>query len=49
MMYGAQTWGTRDGKAVKASVMRPLKMVQNKSGGYKRTPTAVLERQTFRP
>jgi hypothetical protein len=50
MMYGAQTWGTQDGKAVKASVMRPLRMVQNKclrriTGGYKRTPTAALERE----
>jgi hypothetical protein len=49
MMYGAQIWGTQDGKAVKASVMQPMKMVQNKclgriTGGYKRTPMAALER-----
>jgi hypothetical protein len=50
MMYGARIWGTRDGKAVKASVMQPMKMVQNKclrriTGGYKRTPMAALERE----
>lgn len=48
MMYGARIWGTQDGKAVKASVMQPMKMVQNKclrriTGGYKRTPIAALE------
>jgi hypothetical protein len=40
----------QDGKAVKASVMQPMKMVQNKclrriTGGYKRTPMAALERE----
>ena len=45
MMYGARIWGSQDGKAVKASVMQPMKMVQNKclrriTGGYKRTPMA---------
>jgi hypothetical protein len=50
MMYGARIWGSQDGKAVKASVMQPMKMVQNKclrriTGGYKRTPMAALERE----
>jgi hypothetical protein len=54
MMYGAQSWGTQDGKAAKASVMRPLKLVQNTclrriTGGYKRTPTAALEREADIP
>jgi hypothetical protein len=50
-MYEVQTWSTRGGKAINASVMRLLKMAQNKcprriTGGYKETPTAVLERET---
>jgi len=54
MMYGAQAWGTQDGKVAKASIMRPLKMVQNKclrriTGAYKRTPTAALEREADIP
>ena len=51
MMYGAQAWSLQDNSGQTASgLLKPLKKVQNKclrriTGGYKRTPTAALERE----
>jgi hypothetical protein len=51
MLYGAQIWGIQDtGEIAKKNTLHPLKVVQNKClrrvmGAYKRTPTALLERE----
>ena len=55
MMYGAQVWSVRKtGEAAKIGNMQSLKVVQNKclrkiTGGYKRTPSAALEREAGIP
>ena len=55
MMYGAQVWAVQDnGEQVASSLLKPLKAVQKKclqqiTGGYKRTPTAALEREVQVP
>jgi len=55
MMYGAQAWAVRDnGELAANSLLKPLKAVQRKclqriTGGYKRTPTAALEREAQVP
>src|SRR5436305_13311160 len=55
MLYGSQVWDMRDdGKPVSAATIRPLRQAQNQclrriTGGYKRTPSAALEREAEIP
>ncbi|TQS38855.1 hypothetical protein Golomagni_00630 [Golovinomyces magnicellulatus] len=55
MLYGSQIWGRRsDGQPIPKTLMGKLEKVQNKclrkiTGGYKRTPRAILEREANIP
>ena len=55
MLYGSQVWGTQgNGKPLLSTTIKPLQKVQNQClrriiGGYKRTLTAALERETMTP
>jgi len=51
MLYGVQVWGVQEsGNITNKTALKPLKKIQNQClrrvmGAYKRTPTAILERE----
>jgi hypothetical protein len=55
MLYGSQVWSMQgNGEPLPNTSIKPLQGVHNRcprriTGGYKRTPTAALERETMIP
>jgi hypothetical protein len=55
MLYGAPVWGTRpNGEPLAKTMLQPLAATQNQylrriTGGYRRTPSAALEREAAIP